>query len=71
MAFDEPHRDPGKRGQEFRLEATDGKDWKTVVSGQTRGHGITVDFPTVTARHFRLVITAAKTSAELQLYRAH
>jgi alpha-L-fucosidase len=72
MAFDEPHRGAGKRGQKYRLLVRDGENWKPVVTGETKGYGTTQTFPTVTGQVFRLEIVESKDTAavsELQLYR--
>ena len=72
MAFDEPHRGAGKRGQKYRLKVRDGEGWKEVVAGETMGYGATRIFPTVTGQVFCLEIIESKDTAavgELQLYR--
>lgn len=35
MAFDEPHRGAGKRGQKYRLQLRAGGQWKKVIAGET------------------------------------
>ena len=72
MAFDEPHRGAGKRGQKYRLQMRDGDQWKEFIAGETEGYGATRIFPTVTGQVFRLQIFESKDTAavsELQLYR--
>ncbi len=72
LAFDEPHRGAGKRGQKFRLQARDGEAWQTVVAGETKGYGTSTNFPPLTAQVFRLEIFESKDTAavaEFQLYR--
>ncbi len=72
MAFDEPHRGAGKRGQKYRLQVRESDAWKEIVAGETEGYGATRIFPTVTGRVFRLEIYESKDTAavsELQLYR--
>ena len=71
MAFDEPHRGAGKRGQKYRLQMRVSDAWKEVVAGETEGYAATRIFPTVTGRVFRLEIYESKDTAaisELQLY---
>jgi len=56
--------------QKFTLEVLDGPDWRKLTEGKTSGHGLTQDFPAVTARKFRLTMECAQGSpgvAELQL----
>lgn len=70
FAFDEPDRWPRYR-QQFRLEMSDGGKWQVVVSGNTRGHGHSEDFPPVSAQRFRLVLereAGPPGVAEWQLY---
>jgi hypothetical protein len=72
MAFDEPHRGAGKRGQKYRLLVRDGENWKPVITGETKGYGTTQVFPAVTGQVFRLEIFESKDTAavgEWQLYR--
>lgn len=72
MAFDEPHRGAGKRGQKFRLQVRDGEQWKEIIAGETKGYGTTQIFPAVTGQIFRLEIYESKDTAavgEWQLYR--
>ena len=72
MAFDEPHRGAGKRGQKYRLLVRDGENWKPIITGKTKSYGTTQIFPTVTGQVFRLEIFESKDTAavsELQLYR--
>ena len=72
MAFDEPHRGAGKRGQKYRLQMRAGDQWKEIIAGATEGYGATRIFPTVTGQVFRLQIFESKDTAavsELQLYR--
>jgi hypothetical protein len=57
--------------QKFTLEVLDGPDGRKLAEGKTSGHGLTQDFPAVTARKFRLTMECAKGSpgvAELQFY---
>ncbi|MFO1523240.1 MAG: discoidin domain-containing protein [Kiritimatiellia bacterium] len=71
MAFDEPHRGAGKRGQKFRLQVRDGTEWREVIHGETKSTGVTQTFPAVTGQVFRLEIFESKDTAavsELQLY---
>ncbi len=72
MAFDEMHRGAGKRGQKFRLQVKAGDAWKEIVTGATKGYGVTQTFPPVTGQVFRLEIFESKDTAavaEWQLYR--
>jgi alpha-L-fucosidase len=72
MAFDEPHRGAGKRGQKFRLLMKAGADWKDIITGVTKGYGTTQLFPAVIGQIFRLEIFESKDTAavaEWQLYR--
>jgi alpha-L-fucosidase len=72
LAFDEPHRGAGKRGQKFRLQVQGGADWKEIITGATKGYGTTQLFPAVTGQVFRLEIFESKDTAavaEWQLYR--
>jgi alpha-L-fucosidase 2 len=72
MAFDEPHRGAGKRGQKYRLLVRDGEPWKLVTTGETKGYGTTQIFPTVTGQVFRLDVFESKDTTavgEWQLYR--
>jgi alpha-L-fucosidase len=72
LAFDEPHRGAGKRGQKYRLQVRAGADWREVASGETKSYGATASFATVTGQVFRLEIFESKDTAavaEFQLYR--
>jgi alpha-L-fucosidase len=72
LAFDEPHRGAGKRGQKFRLQLRAGDVWREIVTGETKGYGMTQVFPAVTGQVFRLEIFESKDTAavgEMQLYR--
>lgn len=72
LAFDEPHRGAGKRGQKFRLQARTADSWTNIVTGETKGYGTSTNFPAVTAQVFRLEIFESKDTAavaEFQLYR--
>lgn len=72
MAFDEPHRGAGRRGQKYRLNVKDGDEWKPLVSGETKGYGATQVFQCVTGQVFRLELYESKDTSsvgELQLYR--
>lgn len=72
MAFDEPHRGAGKRGQKYRLQVQEGDTWKQIASGETKSYGTTTNFPPVTGQVFRLEIFESKDTAaiaEFQLYR--
>ena len=71
MAFDEPHRGAGKRGQKFRLQVREGTEWREIITGETKSTGVTQTFPAVTGQVFRLEIFESKDTAavsELQLY---
>lgn len=71
FAFDEPDVWPRLR-QHYRLQVADGDGWKTVLEGDTIGHGTTADFAPVTAQKFRLQLErkdGAPSVAEWQLYR--
>ena len=72
LAFDEPHRGAGKRGQKYRLQARVGDAWTNLVTGETKGYGTATNFPALTAQVFRLEIFESKDTAavaEFQLYR--
>ena len=72
LAFDEPHRGAGKRGQKFRLTVREGDSWRAVANGETKGYGATANFAPVTGQVFRLEIFESKDTAavaEFQLYR--
>ena len=72
MAFDEPHRGAGKRGQKFQLQRRESDAWRDVAAGETKGYGATQVFPVVTGQVFRLTIVESKDTAavgEFQLYR--
>lgn len=72
LAFDEPHRGAGKRGQKYRLQARIGVAWTNLVTGETKGYGTATNFPPITAQVFRLEIFESKDTAavaEFQLYR--
>ncbi len=72
MAFDEPHRGAGKRGQKFRLQVKAGDAWGEIIAGETKGYGTTQLFPAVMGQVFRLEIFESKDTAavaEFQLYR--
>ena len=59
--------------QKYELLYLQGKEWKTIVNGQTDGTGMMKLFPTVTAQKFRLMLENAKAEPalnEIILYRA-
>ena len=62
----------GQHIEEFRLEAKDADgSWRSIARGTTVGYKRIIRFPAVTARDFRLVITASRTDpvlSEVGLY---
>jgi alpha-L-fucosidase len=62
IAFSDPGRPWFQRKQSFELQYKEGDAWKTIVTGETAGHGYNGTFPPVTARVFRLNITKAQDS---------
>ena len=63
----------GQRVEEYSIEAWDGQDWKSIVSGTTIGHKKLDRFPDVTASKVRLRIHRAQESPLIRkfgLYRA-
>jgi len=46
----------GQRVEEYSIEVSDGKDWKTIVKGTTIGHKKLDRFPEITAKAIRLNI---------------
>ncbi|MDO8540891.1 MAG: alpha-L-fucosidase [Opitutaceae bacterium] len=68
--FSEPFRPGDKSWQKYALEAQVDGRWQTVVAGRTNGHGAEQRFAPVTAREFRLRLTAKESPsiAEWQLF---
>jgi alpha-L-fucosidase len=64
-------RNHGQRVEAFELEASDGEDWRPVVRGTTIGPQRILRFEPVTARAFRLRITAARAEPALSTFSLH
>jgi len=62
VAFGDPNRPWGQRKQTFELQYKEGDAWKTIIKGQTEGHGFKGAFPVVGAQVFRLNILQAQDS---------
>jgi alpha-L-fucosidase len=56
----------GQHIQHFRIEAWDGKNWKTAVEGRAIGHKRIDSFPAVTASRVRLNILASTGEANIR-----
>ena len=56
----------GQHVQHFRIEAWDGKDWKTVVDGRAIGHKRIDNFAAVTASRIRLNILGSAAEAHIR-----
>lgn len=57
LSIAEPWKPWNNKSQQFELQYKENDQWITVISGKTNGTGVTLDFPPVYGRFFRLNIT--------------